>query len=211
MAVDLEKLLPYTKSSLRRLTGMADAIKYVDHEKIEGDIVECGVWRGGNLILARKLSPKRTCWLYDTFEGMPPPGEHDKKKSGATAMESYQHKVSIGHKWAAVSVEEVLENFREHGLDDSRLVFVVGMVEDTLRFVDNLPDKIAVLRLDTDWYSSTKIELEVLYPRLVNRGVLIVDDYGHWLGSKKAVDEYFGERISTMTWIDYTAVKMVKP
>ncbi len=95
--------------------------------------------------------------------------------------------------------------------DEGRLRFVVGKVEDTLRYEANLPDQIALLRLDTDWYESTKVELERLWPRLVPGGILIVDDYGHWAGSKKAVDGFFGKTGPKLRRIDYSAVQAVKP
>lgn len=181
---------------------MAKSVRWVDDQGVEGAIVECGVWRGGNIILARKLSPYRMCWLYDTFSGMPPPEEVDTKRRGG--------QVKAGK--MAVSVDEVRNNMRATGtLNDSYLRFIVGMVEQTLFVPDNVPDKIALLRLDTDWYASTKVELEVLYPRLSPGGLLIVDDYGHWMGCKKAVDEYFSGHAPPMHPIDYTAVWMMKP
>jgi hypothetical protein len=200
MASHLDWVQPYTKSSPERLVAMAKACERIDNAGIVGDIVECGVWRGGNIILARFYCPDRVCWLYDTFEGMANRSEWDLSRSG----------VMVGVGKSAVSVEEVTDNLRITGTyDDRRLRFVKGMVEDTLRVAENLPDKIALLRLDTDWYYSTKIELEVLWPRLVPSGILIVDDYGHWLGARKAVDEYFKGGM-LFTEIDYTAIMMVK-
>jgi hypothetical protein len=200
MASHLDWVQPYTKSSPQRLVAMARACQRIDNDGIVGDIVECGVWRGGNIILARFYSPDRICWLYDTFEGMFNRSEWDVSRSG----------VMVGVGKSAVSVEEVTENLRISGtLDARKLRFVKGAVEDTLLDANNLPDKIALLRLDTDWYYSTKIELEVLWPRLAVGGILIVDDYGHWMGARKAVDEYFGGALS-FKHIDYTAIMTVK-
>jgi len=196
----------YSKGSIARLTGFADAVRMIDDNKIEGDIVECGVWAGGHIILARKLSPMRMCWLYDTFAGMTRPGQYDVKKNGATALERW---LKGDAKWIGIPVDQVKKNMAETGtLDEAKLRFIEGPVEQTLIKPENLPDRIALLRLDTDWHDSTKIELEVLFPRLSSGGVLIVDDYGHWLGARKAVDDYFGKR----AWdqLDYTAVQMVK-
>jgi hypothetical protein len=191
---------PYTKSSPERLTAMARACEQIDAEGVPGDVVECGVWRGGNIILARFYCPDRMCWLFDTFEGMANRSEWDVSRSG----------IMVGVGKSAVSVEDVTENLRITGTFDSRkLRFVKGMVEDTLRDAGNLPERIALLRLDTDWYHSTKIELEVLWPRLAPGGIMIVDDYGHWRGAKKAVDEYFDGKV-LFTTIDYTAVMTVK-
>lgn len=201
---------PYTKTGVARIEAMAAAVRQIDEQGIRGDIVECGVWRGGNIILARMLSPDRVCWLYDTFTGMTAPQDIDVHlKTGNKAAASYKKKMRRGDKWAGVSVDEVRANLAETGtLNEDKLRFVEGPVEETLLDNENLPEKIALLRLDTDWYQSTKIELEMLHPRLVTGGILIIDDYGHWAGARKAVDEYFKKPL--MEWIDYSAVRMVK-
>jgi len=179
---------------------MAKACQRIEIKGVEGDVVECGVWRGGNIILARFYCPDRVCWLFDTFEGMANRSEWDVSRSGV--------KVGLGK--SAVSIEEVTDNLRVTGTFDARKVrFVKGLVEETLLDESNLPERIALLRLDTDWYQSTKIELEVLWPRVVPGGVLIVDDYGHWLGARKAVDEYFKGALP-FERIDYTAIMAVK-
>lgn len=203
---------PYTKTGPERIAAMAAALKRINKQNIPGVVVECGVWKGGNIILARLLSPKRVCWLYDTFDGMTEPTDIDISRKGASALKSYRKKERRGDKWAAVTLDEVCANLETMGvLDFDRLHFVVGKVEDTLRYECNLPEQIALLRLDTDWYESTKVELEVLYPRLVPGGILIVDDYGHWAGARKAVDEYFDHRSPKMQQIDYSAIQIVKP
>ena len=196
----LDWVRPYTKSPPERLAAMAKACQHIDNNGVAGDIVECGVWRGGNIILARFYCPDRVCWLFDTFKGMTNRSDWDVSRGG----------VRIGVGKSVVSVEEVTENLRVTGtFDASKLRFVKGAVEDTLLDESNLPERIALLRLDTDWYHSTKIELERLWPRVVPGGVLIVDDYGHWLGARKAVDEYFKGAIKFDS-IDYTAVVAVK-
>lgn len=211
----IERVRPYTKSNRERIQSMIDALKRIEEEHIAGDVVECGVWRAGNIILARILAPGRTCWLYDTFAGMTKPGDRDakmwnvkKKRPGTKAIDIWSRKKEP---WAACSVEEVRQNFLDWGIDPDPMKFVKGPVEETLLDEDNLPDQIALLRLDTDWYESTKIELEVLYPRLVSGGILIVDDYGHWVGARQAVDDYLGSRVEYLKTIDYTGVQMVKP
>jgi hypothetical protein len=202
---------PYTKTGTERIAAMAAALAHIDEYEIPGAVVECGVWRGGNIILARKLSPHRICWLYDTFDGMSEPTDVDISRKGIKALNSYHKKVKRGDKWAAVTVDEVRTNLQEMGvLDEDMLRFVVGKVEDTLRYEQNLPEKIALLRLDTDWYESTKVELDRLWPRLMPGGILIVDDYGHWAGSRKAVDDFFGKTVK-IRHIDYSAVRIVKP
>lgn len=210
--MNLDEVRPYTKSSTERLQAMVAALRHVDEIGLAGDVVECGVWRGGNIILARKLSPDRICWLFDTFEGMTEPTDLDMNMNGGKASAVYAEKRKAGRKWTGISVDQVRDNLAETGtLDDDRLRFVVGPVERTLFDPKNLPERIAVLRLDTDWHASTKVELEVLYPRLAPGGVLIVDDYGHWQGARKAVDDYFDSRGPVMERIDYTAIRMTKP
>ncbi len=202
---------PYTKTSPQRLRGWIKDLAYIDRENILGDIVEAGVWRGGNIILARKLSPSRVCWLYDTFTGMSQPGRYDFKPGGQPALKRYLEHKNKNVPWQQVTVAEVRENLAHMGvLDDSVLRFVVGDVCQTLLSPSNLPDKISLLRLDTDWYDSTKAELETLYPRLVSGGVLVVDDYGHWMGARKAVDRYFGPKVK-LEMVDYSARRLVKP
>jgi len=197
----------YSKSGPDRLYAMGKACWRIDEYKIPGDIVECGVWRGGNIILARKICPSRMCWLFDTYSGMTEPEDVDRKRSGRLAKE---HRKPPGE-WSAVSLENVRGYMQETGtLDDKYLRFVEGRVEDTLLDSANLPDEIAILRLDTDWHASTKVELEVLYPRLVNGGYLIVDDYGHWMGARKAVDDYFSSSLPDWHYIDYSCVIMQK-
>ena len=201
----------YTKSSEARLAAMCDCLLAIERERVPGDVVECGVWRGGNIILARKLAPERLCWLFDTFSGMTEPTALDIKPNGARAIDAFRAKTAA-RPWAAAPLDEVRGYFEETGtLDDERLRFVVGPVEQTLRDPEHLPERIALLRLDTDWHASTKIELEFLYPRLVPGGFLIVDDYGHWLGARKAVDDYFRVLAPVREPIDDTAILIRKP
>lgn len=206
--LDLWTAGPKSLTSKERLLAMVSALIHIDRERIEGDVVECGVWRGGNIILARKLSPDRACWLYDTFEGMTmPSAEND----GHDLVERYLRNRTSGDPWCSAGIDDVKGIFRvAEVLDETMLRFVAGDVVETLKWSENLPERIALLRLDTDWYASTKAELDVLYPLLVPGGVLIVDDYGHWSGCRKAVDEYFGHDIPFLR-IDYTAIALVKP
>lgn len=187
-----------------------DIVDRVSH--LEGDIVECGVLRGGHTLLAKLYARKRgwmrprRYWLFDTFTGMPEPGEVDVKWDGEPASEIRER---IGDGWCRCGLAEVENNFARFGMLDERVVFVPGLVEETL-VGELLPEKIAYLRLDTDFYASTRIELEVLYPRLVPGGFLVIDDYGFWKGCQMAVDEFFGEP-PKMLKIDRAARMMVKP
>ena len=110
---------------------------------------------------------------------------------------------------AECSIEKVKENLKKIS-PKNNLICIKGKVEETLKVKENLPDKISILRLDTDWYSSTKIELEILFPLLEKNGILIIDDYGYWQGAKKAVDEYFKDKQITMFKIDFTGRLIIK-
>ena len=178
------------------LCSTLSAAKYVVENDIPGDFVECGVWRGGNSMIAaeifRRHNSKKRVYLFDTFMGMTTPTDDDKMFDGTPALNQFRESEKESHNdWCFSSLQEVQSNFSSRGLLDHRTVFVMGPVEETLTYAQNIPEQIAVLRLDTDWYESTKIELETLYPRLSKGGCLILDDYGFWKGSKKATDEYF--------------------
>ena len=183
--------------SIPRLVATLLACKYVVKNNIPGDFVECGVWRGGNSILAKKtfelLGSDKRVYMFDTFEGMTEPTEFDNSiRTGTNAKQKYQDNLNEFHsEWCYASLQDVQNNVVASGIDLDSMKFIQGDVLKTLNIETNLPDEISVLRLDTDWYESTKKELEVLYPLLKTKGVLIIDDYGHWEGARKAVDEYF--------------------
>src|SRR4051794_12441300 len=184
---------PYTMTSIERMYSLYQAVKYIERRNVTGDIVECGVWRGGSSMMAALTleqlgNRERHMWLYDTFAGMAEPTEHD----GSEAYEEWaENETESGNAWCYGALSEVRQNLYSTGVAAGRLTFVEGKVEDTLPNIT--PERIALLRLDTDWYSSTLHELEHLYPRLEVGGVLIIDDYGHWEGARTAVDEYFAD------------------
>ena len=189
-----EQVKPYTMTSIEALFALYTSVNYVLDRQIPGDIVECGVWRGGSALLAalimkaRKVSDRKL-YLYDTFQGMPTPTEFDVDKYGRTGFEMMeQYGDEIG--WCYASLEDVQAAFSVHNFD-FEIHFVQGDVIETLEKIK--PEIISVLRLDTDWYESTALEFQLLYPRLSIGGVLIVDDYGCWAGSRKATDDYFRE------------------
>jgi O-methyltransferase len=205
-----------TMTGIERQWALLTAVRHLNRAKIAGDIVECGVWRGGNMMLAKALcgvrSVARRFVLFDTFAGMSEPTAADVTHTQEPARERFEERREGEFSdWSRAGLDEVKANFARAGLLDDTVVFVPGRVEQTLRDPAHLPERIALLRLDTDWYESTKVELEVLYPRLASGGILIVDDYGHWLGARKAVDEYFASAPVFMSRIDYTARLVVKP
>src|SRR5438309_3179348 len=184
---------PYTLTSCERMVSLARAVAYVVDHDIPGDFVECGVWKGGSVMLMarallRRNAHERDLHLFDTFEGMTEPTESDVSYDGEVAAKTY---VRANESAIAVGLEEVKRNVLSVGYDPARIHFVRGRVEDTIP--QHAPARIALLRLDTDWYESTKHELVHLFPRLSTGGVLIVDDYGHWAGARRAVDEYVSE------------------
>jgi len=197
---------------------LIQAIRYIEANRIAGDIVECGVWRGGNLVIAgllrRRMGFQRQIWAYDTFAGMTPPTSADFKPAEDLDVDPLGGSLDRGghNEWCLASEEEVLRNFADR-VGDRNLRTIKGPVEETLARPENLPEQIALLRLDTDWYESTRHELEHLYPRLSPGGVLIIDDYGHWNGARQATDEYLAqlERPPFLTRIDYTVRLAIKP
>ena len=165
---------------------------------VPGDLVECGVFRGGSsMTMALALlatGAERDIWLYDTYSGMTAPTPFDTRLNGGAPAEEEFLRLRTGRnssEWCAASLDEVALNIRSTGYPTNRIRFVKGPVEETL--LETCPEKIALLRLDTDWYESTRAEMTVLFPRLSPGGVLIVDDYNAWAGARRAVDEYLEE------------------
>lgn len=205
-----ETCKPYTRTSIERMYSLHHATQYISRRKIPGAIVECGVWRGGStmiaaMTLAAAKDTTREIWLYDTYEGMSEPTEHDRDWRGLSAAELMRRDESNKESsvWCLAPLDDVQTNMRRTGYPMERVKFVKGMVEQTIPA--QAPERIALLRLDTDFYDSTKHELEHLYPRLAPGGVLIIDDYGHWAGARKAVDEFFAKIDAPLLQrIDYT-------
>jgi O-methyltransferase len=187
------RVKPYTMTSPERVFALCDAVRYVAAAGIEGAVVECGVWRGGSsmaaaLMLRELGAADRDLCLFDTFEGMSAPTEHDRRAGGPAAADLLAASGKDAKVWAYSPLDEVRANLQSTGYPVGRIRFVQGKVEDTIP--EHAPDKIAILRLDTDWYESTRHELEHLFPRLAVGGVLIIDDYGAWEGARRAVDEF---------------------
>jgi len=205
----------YSMTGIVRMWALIQAFKHVQENDILGDYVECGVWKGGNLILLsglqESIDTKRTIYGFDTFSGMTTPTNHDVDYRGNFASEMMQSETKIDGEnsiHAAASLALVNINLLENNAKNVKLI--EGDVAVTLSQPKNLPKKIALLRLDTDWYESTKVELETLYPLLEPGGVLIIDDYGHFSGARKAVDEYFKDQDIWMHYVDYTCRLVIK-
>lgn len=196
----IDSLAPFTMTSGERLWSLLNAVRYVVREGIRGDFVECGVWRGGS-VMAMALQLRdlgaldRRIWLYDTFAGMTDPTTVDVEEStGVSASDMLAHTpIRDGNNvWCVAGRDDVEANLRVTEYPFENFTIVEGDVVNTLPA--HAPSTVALLRLDTDWYESTRTALEVLYPRLAVGGVCILDDYGHWKGARKAVDEYFNTR-----------------
>ena len=193
----IKQVAPYTMTSPERIFSLCRSVEYVIKANIPGDFVECGVWKGGSamamaLTLQRLHQTDRRLYLYDTFdEGWPPGEEIDVRYDGKSPHELWLEALDRGETPDTLFAK--LDNVRDlmaaTGYPMDMIVFAKGKVEETIP--GTMPDTIALLRLDTDWYASTKHELIHLYPRLSHGGVLMIDDYAAHKGSAKAVDEYF--------------------
>lgn len=201
--------MQHTMTSVSRMYALYNAIDYVVRAHIPGDIVECGVWRGGSsmlaaLVLKQSGQTGRELFLYDTYEGMTEPGGRDIDRFRQPAKLQLERATKDDLIWAYAALQDVRTNLLSTGYPAEKLNFVKGKVEDTIP--STAPEQIALLRLDTDWYESTYHELIHLFPRLTAGGVLILDDYGHWAGAREAVDQYFREQSVSLLLnrIDYT-------
>ncbi len=201
----------YAYQSPESLVQLIRAVRYLIENDIAGDFVECGVFMGASVVCMIRTQQaiwaesesgtlpawaSHDIWLYDTFQGMPRPDKIDVfrgHKPGEDIAYWERHATGDGgSNWARATMEAVQENVNRTGYPRDRLHYIKGMVEHTIP--GNEPDRIALLRLDTDFYSSTKHELVHLYPRVVSGGVIIIDDYGAFAGARKAVDEYIAEQ-----------------
>jgi O-methyltransferase len=209
----IKRVRRHTMTTPRRIAALCDGVEHAVRAGVPGAVVECGVWKGGSMMAAaltlmRLGATDRDLYLFDTFEGMPPPTEEDvfSAYDGYNPMRHWRRRRREGgtSSWHHVPAGEVRRAVLSTGYPAERVHLVEGRVEETLPGA--APAEIALLRLDTDWYESTRHELEHLYPRLSPGGVLILDDYGHYEGARRAVDEYFaaaGER-PLLSRIDYT-------
>lgn len=192
-----EQCRPFTMTTAQEMYNLWVATRHVVARDLAGDFVECGVWRGGSAmvvactLLASEESERRL-FLYDTFEGMPEASEADTTYFGSSAGQVRTSVATPDGDWNLASIEEVRANLLSTGFPEDRLVLVKGKVEESIP--GTVPERIALLRLDTDFYESTYHELEHLFPRLSSGGILIVDDYDFWQGAQRAVDRYFAEQ-----------------
>jgi hypothetical protein len=202
----------------QKLWSLIEGVRYVTQAGVPGDFVECGVWRGGSVMtMALTLQglgvSDRNIWLYDTFSGMTAPTSLDVEAGTGVSAASMLETTPVddgNNVWCVAGIDDVRTNVASTGYPLSKFTFVEGDVTQTLH--ESVPDSIALLRLDTDWYESTRTGLEILYPRLALGGVCILDDYGHWQGARQAVDEYFAQQSHRpyMHPIDYSGRVFIK-
>ncbi len=187
---------PYTMTTTARIEAVISATRHVVKHDIPGDFVESGVWMGGSIMAAARTlvelgATDRDLYLYDTFEGLPAPGEHDRitgSDQDLAALYAEANADEDAEPFLNAPIDVVRANVARTGYPVERIHLVQGLVEDTIP--ETAPETIAFLRLDTDWYSSTHVEMETLFPRLSAGGIMIIDDYAYLDGVRKAVDDH---------------------
>jgi hypothetical protein len=198
------QIRPYTMCGNARLRQLYLAVHYVYAHNVIGDVVECGTARGGSACLMgltlKQLHARRLLWVFDTFEGIPAPTKDDPDFEIA--------KLYTGS--FRGSLDEVNRLFQSHDIS-GQCRLIKGRFQETLPGCNI--QKIALLHIDGDWYESVKTCLDHLYDRVSPGGIIQIDDYGHWKGARKAVDEFLGKRSINphLRWVDYTGRQMIKP
>ena len=192
------------------LWSIHQSIEYIHNEKIEGDIVECGVYNGNTLSLIGKicedLNLKKKIWGYDTFDGFVENSLTKNDKDFKTGEEVKYEKSNVYY-----TLKEVEENIiKNDSINFDKYVLIKGDIIQMLDDEKNLPKKISFLRMDTDIYKTTKKQLEILYSRLVKGGILHIDDYGLCPGVKSAVDEFFLDQKIWLHRVDITCRYLIK-
>jgi hypothetical protein len=189
----IEAVRDWTMTSRARVFALIVAVRYVVDQRVPGDVVECGVWRGGSMqAVARTLLCRnvrdRDLHLFDTFTGMPAPTAEDRRLGGAAARALLEASPRSANVWAVADLADVQVGMSQTGYPTERIHYRCGLVQETLPV--HAPARISLLRLDTDWYESTKHELAHLFDRVTPGGVIFIDDYDFWEGSRQAVDEF---------------------
>lgn len=193
-----------TMVGMARLDNLQRCIESVLHDRIPGDLIETGVWRGGATILMRGVlaaygDQQRAVWAADSFAGLPKPDPTRAPLDEGDTAWAFSAEL-------AVSLEDVKANFARYGLLDDRVHFLVGWFKDTL---PSAPiERLAVMRLDGDMYESTMDALTALYPKLSVGGYVIIDDYGALPNCRAAVHDFRARLgiIDPIVAIDWTGV-----
>ncbi len=200
----MQLVQPYTLVGPERILNLCRLARRIESDAIPGDLIECGVCNGGTAAImahyASRSRLKRTVWLLDSFQGMPAITVEDGPSIDGIPAGDY-----IGKERGDMTrVKEVL---RLVGADMNRVRIVPGWFQDTFPSISGSISQIALLNIDADWYESVKLCLETFYDRVLPGGFISFDDYGHWPGCKKAVDEFVERRQLPykLRQVDYTA------
>ncbi|MEK7124198.1 MAG: TylF/MycF/NovP-related O-methyltransferase [Patescibacteria group bacterium] len=210
------KVFPYTMAGYKRLSNAYELASLVHKNDIKGDFAECGVWKGGTAasmaFVAEKLKSGRKTWLFDSFEGLPEPTKEDGDLAKTYSGNRTEGKMESIDKCVGPLEDAKKIFFEILKLNEKNVVIKKGWFRDTLPVSKNEIGKIAILRLDGDWYESTKVCLDNLYDKVASGGYIIIDDYGHWEGAKKATDEFLAKKgiKPDLVKIDYTGVYFIK-
>ena len=216
----LKVVTGYTMISFERCATLWQQVRYLDRCQISGAIVECGVWRGGAIGLAAlahmaSVRPaSRHLHMFDSFEGLPEP---DAKVDGPAAVQLVAGRATGALKSTGTLVgpieasRELLE--AKIGYPKDLIHYHIGWFQDTLARDSDTFGDIALLRLDGDWYESTAVCLKHLYPKVVKYGVVVIDDYGHFEGCRRAVDEFLAVQKTPilLSHVDYSGRYFIRP
>lgn len=176
-----------------RLKTLFKLVRLIDKQKIEGSIVECGVYKGGSAgvmaYAAKKSLLNRDIWLFDSFEGLPNPT----KKDGADAKKQYYKGFCKG------DVKDVRKIFAKLDIDPRRMHIKKGWFKDTFKN-NNIP-KIAILHIDADWYDSVALCLDKFYANVSKGGYIVLDDYACWEGCKRATSDFIKRKRLKIEWV----------
>lgn len=196
---------PYTMLPYGRLKVLADLAERCNQENISGAFVQCGVWKGGSAAVLADVAERgdRRLFLFDSFQGCPSPGAADVSMHGRQGQAGE----------AAASRADVDGLFQQLGISHyaawERWLYVIPCwFQATLPKVTPQIEQIALLHLDVDWYESTKVCMEYLYPLVANGGMVMIDDFFYWQGTRKAVLEYLGQGFSRLKThqVDHTCI-----
>jgi hypothetical protein len=205
-----EQVKSRTMLSIERLYDLYLACQYVDGAGIPGCVVEVGTWQGGALGMAilSSASSERKIIGFDTYAGHLRPAANELDIRGHSMRDRFDDAAKRGESWAEADLEECREFLMTLRIPPPPIDLVKGDVKETLKFWESEP--ISILRIDCDWYLESLVSLEVLWPHVSMGGIVIMDDYGHHLGQRRAVDEFFADRPVKFTHVDYSCLSVVK-
>ena len=211
------KIYPYTMVDSKRLSNIYDLAELIEKNKLKGAFLECGVWKGGCAAImgfvAKRAKSNRKIWLFDSFKGLPEPTAKDGKIARDYAQNRAEGKLETINKCVGPldDVKKIFFNILK--INPDNVVIKKGWFQDVLPEARSEIGPISILRLDGDWYESTKCCLVNLYDNVIRGGYIVIDDYGHWSGCKKSVDDFLAERKikTSLIKIDYAGVYFKKP